>query len=582
MTLGSLFDGSGGFPLAGQMSGITPIWAAEVEPYPIAVTRSRFPHMVHLGSLTEVHGDKVQPVDVITFGSPCQDLSVAGKRAGIHDGKRSNLFFEAIRIIREMREATDGVYPAFAVWENVPGALSSNKGEDFRCVLEEFVGISAEISVPRPAGGRWSQSGEIVGDGYSVAWRQLDAQYWGVPQRRKRIYLVADFAGERAGEILFERESLRGHPAACGASWQGATADAAGSAGRSRGIECLNPWDCQSKRIYQPDGVYPTLPAMDSGGANNQGVLYALDSMSSNSMKSSNPHSGFHAETVAKTLQAGGVDPTCNQGGNVIVEPMYSMQCNGIDRPAICFKAGQGAKARSLGESETVTQTLGSEAGGNSVPAVCYDARGNGNGTCSPTLTGDHENRVTDYTAVTVYRSPKFGEYAADGIASTMAARDFKSSRDLVVEHHPVYGVDCRQATLDGEKTHTLQAKANGGQSLNCTPSVLMAGRPLRKYIMRRLTPLECCRLQGFPDGWGIPDHKDKLSDEELAFWQGVRDTCAVISGKPPKKYSAASLTKWYNSLHTDSAEYKMWGNGIALPCAAFVLAGIAEKLEGK
>lgn len=142
--------------------------------------------------------------------------------------------------------------------------------------------------------------------------------------------------------------------------------------------------------------------------------------------------------------------------------------------------------------------------------------------------------------AITVYRSPRIGEYAADGTASTMAARDFKSPRDLVVEHD----------------------------------------KPPRKYVIRRLTPLECCRLQGFPDGWGIPDHKDKLSDEELVFWQGVRDTCAGISGKPPKKYSAGSLTKWYNALHTDSAEYKMWGNGIALPCAAFVLAGIAEKLE--
>lgn len=465
-TLGSLFDGSGGFPLAGQLSGITPIWAAEVEPYPIAVTRSRFPWMMHLGSVTDVHGDKVQPVDVITFGSPCQDLSVAGKRAGIHDGRRSNLFFEAIRIIREMREATDGVYPTFAVWENVPGAFSSNQGEDFRCVLEEFVGISAEISVPRPAGGRWPQSGEIVGDGYSIAWRQLDAQYWGVPQRRKRIYLVSDFAGGRAGEVLFERESLRGHPAAGGAPGQGTAADAAGSTEGSRGIECLNPWDCQSKRIYQPDGVYPTLPAMDNGGANSQAVL--------------------------------------------------------------------------------------------------YDARGNGDGVLCPTLTGDHENRVTDYTAITVYRSPKFGEYVADGTVSTMAARDFKS----------------RNAVLDEEKTHTLQAKANGGQSLNCTPSVLTSGKPPRRYIIRRLTPLECCRLQGFPDGWGIPDHKDKLSDEELAFWQGVRDTCAGISGKPPKKYNAGALTKWYNSLHTDSAEYKMWGNGIALPCAAFVLAGIAEKLE--
>lgn len=193
------------------------------------------------------------------------------------------------------------------------------------------------------------------------------------------------------------------------------------------------------------------------------------------------------------------------------------------------------------------------------------------------TLTGDHENRVTDYTTIAAYRSQKFGEYAADGTASTMAARDCKSPRDLVVEHPPTYGVDC--AALDEEKTHTLQAKANGGQSLNCTPSVLTSGKPPRKYSIRRLTPLECCRLQGFPDGWGVPAHKDRLSDEELAFWQGVRDTCSLIAGKPSKKYSAETLTKWYNALHTDSAEYKMWGNGIALPCAAFVLGGVAEAL---
>lgn len=243
MTLGSLFDGSGGFPLAGVLSGIRPVWAAEVEPYPIAVTRSRFPMMQHLGSVTEVHGDKVQPVDVITFGSPCQDLSVAGKRAGIHEGQRSNLFFEAIRIIKEMRAATNGRYPTFAVWENVPGAFSSNQGEDFRCVLQEFIKICGNGTIPRPDKGKWKSAGEVVGDGYSVAWRQLDAQYWGVPQRRKRIYLVADFAGGRAGEILFERESLRGHHAACGATRQGAAADATGSAGRSRGIGGLNPWD---------------------------------------------------------------------------------------------------------------------------------------------------------------------------------------------------------------------------------------------------------------------------------------------------------------------------------------------------
>ena len=313
---------------------------------------------------------------------------------------------------------------------------------------------------------------------------------------------------------------------------------------------------------------------------NNQAVLYALDSMSSNSMKSSNPHSGFHAETIAKTLQAGGVDPTCNQGGNVIVEPVYALQGNGIDRPAICFKAGQGAKARSLGLSERVSPTLNSEAGGNAVPSVCFDARGNGDGMHCPTLTGDHENRVTDYTAITAYRNPKFGECVADGTASTMAARDFKSPRDLVVEHPPAYGVDCRNAALDEEKTHTLQAKASGGQSLNCTPSVLMDGRPPRKYIIRRLTPTECARLQGFPDGWGHIVKKQSFTSDEYKFWLNVRNIHAAINGKTVKDYTEAQMVKWYNKLHTDSAEYKMWGNGIALPPALYCMQGILDALN--
>lgn len=145
--MGSLFDGSGGFPLAATMAGIEPVWASEIEPYPIAVTRSRFPNMKHLGSVTGIHGDMIEPVDVITFGSPCQDLSVAGKRAGIHDGERSSLFFEAIRIIGEMRRATNGAYPTFAVWENVPGAFSSNRGDDFRCVIQAFAEINNEGGV---------------------------------------------------------------------------------------------------------------------------------------------------------------------------------------------------------------------------------------------------------------------------------------------------------------------------------------------------------------------------------------------------------------------------------------------------
>ena len=476
-TLGSLFDGSGGFPLAGALSGITPLWASEIEPYPIAVTTSRFPQMKHLRNVAEVDGRKIPPVDVITFGSPCQDMSVAGKRAGMkHAGKgddattRSGLFYEAIRIIREMREATNGKYPAFAIWENVPGAFSSNKGEDFRCVLEEFAKIcEGGCSIPRPAGGKWNHAGEIVGNGFSIAWRLCDAQYWGVPQRRKRIYLVADFAGRRAGKILFERESVRRNSAKSGATGQDAAEDATGSAGGN----------CTAGRV-------------------------------------------------------------------------------------MCFKPGQGAKARTIGASEATAPTLASEAGGNAVPGicypnvfhtltahnsrnpesaqkpncVCYDARGNGDGACCPTLTGDHENRVTDYTAVCVM---------AHG----------QSNAEIMQNLCP---------------------------TLNCNheqPIATYGGKPPRKYIIRRLTPLECCRLQGFPDGWGVPDYKENMADEELAFWQKVRDTHAAVNGKPIKAYTAEATVKWYNSLHTDSAEYKMWGNGIALPNAAYVLAGVAEALAG-
>lgn len=210
MKLGSLFDGSGGFPLAGALFGIEPVWASEIEPFPIRVTKQRFPSMKHLGSVTEVHGDQVEPVDIITFGSPCQDLSVAGKQKGIHDGERSNLFFEAIRIIGEMRNGTSNQYPRFAVWENVPGAFSSNGGADFQAVLQAFCDVCEEgqLSVPQPQGGRWKPAGCIVGNGFSVAWRIYDAQFWGVPQRRKRIYLIADFRSERAGEILFESECV--------------------------------------------------------------------------------------------------------------------------------------------------------------------------------------------------------------------------------------------------------------------------------------------------------------------------------------------------------------------------------------
>lgn len=207
LTLGSLFDGIGGFCLGAIMTGgIKPLWAAEIEPNCISITRHQLKDIMHVGSVTELKGNEIQPVDIITFGSPCQDLSIAGQRKGLK-GNRSGLFLEAIRIIDEMRLATNGKYPTFIIWENVPGAFSSNNGEDFRTVLKKIT----KTDIPKPASGGWAAAGMVRGGEVDAAWRVLDAQYWGVPQRRKRIYLVGDFGGQRAGEILFKSESLLGY-----------------------------------------------------------------------------------------------------------------------------------------------------------------------------------------------------------------------------------------------------------------------------------------------------------------------------------------------------------------------------------
>ena len=239
LTMGSLFDGIGGFPISAIRNGITPIWASEIEAFPIEVTQMRFPDMVHVGDITKLDGATLPPVDIICGGSPCQDLSVAGARAGLA-GARSGLFVEQCRIVKEMRDA-DGrngraalfVRPRFMVWENVPGAFSSgeSKGEDFRIVLEEIVRIKApSIHVPRPDSGRWESAGRILlGDVFSLAWRCLDAQYWGVAQRRKRIFLVADFAGLSAPKILFEQDRLLGNPASGEGARERASISAQGS-----------------------------------------------------------------------------------------------------------------------------------------------------------------------------------------------------------------------------------------------------------------------------------------------------------------------------------------------------------------
>ena len=286
--------------------------------------------MKHLGDITKIHGDKIEPVDCITFGSPCQDLSIAGRRAGLA-GERSGLFVEAVRIIKEMRSSTNGMYPTFAIWENVPGAFSSNGGEDFRAVLEELARVEQpDVTIPRPSrgGGRWSKAGAITGNGWSLAWRQLDAQYWGVSQRRKRIALVADFGGQRAGEILFERESVQGNPDEGIPPWKSVTGIAQNcTAGNDRvvgnGCYCIagNVVDrsetAGANGVGATENVSYTLNTVDR-----HAVAYSFDSLASNSMKSSNPYSGCREVELARTLDTSIPDPSKNQGGIAIVEPV--------------------------------------------------------------------------------------------------------------------------------------------------------------------------------------------------------------------------------------------------------------------
>ncbi|MEG0471355.1 MAG: DNA cytosine methyltransferase [Solibacillus sp.] len=490
MKLGSLFDGSGGFPLAGTMCGITPAWASEIEPFPVAVTTNRFPNMKHLGDITNINGAEIEPVDIITFGSPCQGLSVAGLQKGLGD-ERSCLFLEAIRIIKEMRTATNGKYPTYAVWENVPGAFSSNKGEDFRTVLKEFCKIKApNMSMPIPnkrkSGGlEWRNAGGIVGNGYSLAWRVLNAQFWGVPQRRKRIFLVADFAGERAGKILFERQGLSRNFTQSENEGQGAA-------------------------TITKNGVI---------GASGNAIEYSFNSLSSNSMKSKNPHSGCNVVEIAKCLDTTYPCPSKNQGGIAIVQSVAT----GID-------------AYNLTTSGDVAATLTANSGisaTHSGPMVIYDARGNGTGDICPTITGDHNGHISDYTAIciagnTIDRKPQNG---GNGGGSQ---EDISYTLNTVDRH----AVCFEQQAYDKytETDISANSKACGGNHGGGSETLVCESK--YRYIIRRLTPLECCRLQGFPDWW-----------------------CSDIP-------------------HSDSAEYKMWGNGVALPCVLYVLEGIANELK--
>ena len=565
MKLGSLFDGSGGFPLAGSLCGIEPVWAAEVEPYPIAVTRSRFPNMKHLGSVTDVHGAEVEPVDIITFGSPCQDLSVAGKRAGLkHEANgdeettRSGLFMEAVRIIKEMREATNGECPTFAVWENVPGAFSSNKGEDFRTVLEELIKIVEPTAVmPAVPKNGWPYADSYCGNGWSLAYRTYDAQYWGVPQRRRRIYLVLDLRGQRAGKVSFEREGLRGNFATFKTAGQGTAGDAADRSGAD---------DCEGECVGFPLGFRPeniriyeeTATTICNGTRPGfcNGVIVSYDT-------GENGGNGVQSVCIKECLPFDTTQVTSPQNG---CNPKWGDPCHPL--------AAQGHPP--------------------TVICKCYDARGNGDGQTVSTLTGDHENRITDYTSVVCMATQQGGAEIMENLCPTITASAGMSGNnqpvvcmahgqanaEILEDKSPCLNCNHEQPIIFDKEAYNSGVNANGGHYIaeGGPAQTLRTSAPpgvCVQYIVRRLTPTECARLQGFPDDWGHPDHKEDFTDEEYRFWLDVRNTHAAINGKPQKDYNKAQMLTWYNKLHTDSSEYKMWGNGISLPTAMYVMQGI-------
>lgn len=530
--------------------------------------------MVHLGDITKMSGYTIPPVDVVTFGSPCQDLSIAGKRAGMA-GERSGLFSEAVRIIREMRYATFGAYPKYAVWENVPGAFSSNKGEDFHAVLQSLCRvIDPDAVIPRPTDARgikWPRAGAILADHYSLAWRAMDAQHWGVPQRRLRISLVLDLTGGRAGEILFEPESLRGHFAPGITPGQAAPVVVGGcteDANRAFTLKIRSGCEGGGKGALVQIEKSATLSTLQDQTlfVAEPPKAYSFDSLASNSMKSSNPHSGCREVEIAKTLDTSPPDPAKNQGGIAIVEPTFCIQGNTIDRADTAGANGTGVKedvcytlntidrpavafaldCRNMTANEELSATLqAKDNGGQSLNYInpvaeplIYDARGNGDGITSPTMTGDHNSRVTDYTAITLQ---------GDTVAGALLARDYKGpgradSLGRVIAQ-PV-GADLYNGTLTGDKAATLTT-ATGQGGANTGPSVI---EKIIRWIVRRLTPTECERLQGYPDGW-----------TDLGEWVDSK-------GKTHKD--------------ADTPRYKALGNSIALPQWYYVLGGISDRLS--
>ncbi len=591
LTLGSLFDGSGGFPLGGLLSGITPVWASEIEPFPIRVTTKRLPFMKHYGDVSRMDGRKIEPVDIITFGSPCQNMSIAGRREGL-DGSRSSLFYEAVRIVKEMRCATDGRYPRYIVWENVPGAFSSNKGADFQSVLEEICSVKGyEIDPARPE--RWANAGEIVADDFSLAWRVFDAQYWGVPQRRKRIYLVADFAGGGAGKILFESEGVSGYTPQGFRPWQGVAGAFAEGAGAS-GCVCLN--DQGGSRIDVTEDVAATLRAENHGhppcvmgaagfctehSAQARGIGYGEET--SPTLRAGTVPAAVYENHSQDTRYIGPLEtaPTVNatygMGGNnqpFVVETPKTLKirsgCEGGGKGALI----QDNKSATLGCNNDQTLFVPKVYGicskdSNAMKSEnpksgfyeaetsrCLDANG-GNPTCNQ-----------GGMAVVALQGSMIGRADKNGPQGSGVNEDVSFTLDVVDRHAVAY------CMTTGTYTQTLEEQSPTLMARDYKdPPVVNETEP--EYIVRRLTPTECARLQGFPDWWCAGLGTDEPTEDEIEFWTEVFEIHRSVMGTSSKPKSRNQIVKWLKNPHSDSAEYKMWGNGVALPNVYFVLSGI-------
>ena len=553
LTLGSLFDGSGGFPLGGLLAGITPVWASEIEPFPIRVTTKRLPFMKHYGDISQMDGGKIEPVDIITFGSPCTDMSIAGRRAGL-DGKQSSLFYQAIRIIQEMREATHGRYPRYIVWENVPGAFSSNKGEDFKAVLEAVIGIKEPgAQVPMPEKNLWPYADLYMGEQWSVAYRTLDAQHWGVPQRRRRIFLVADFAGWGAGQVLFESEGLSGYSAEGFRAWQRAAGDSAVGAGAA-GV-CLN--DQGGSCMDVSSEVAATLRAENHGHP--PCVLDAAGFCTEHSADSRGI--GFEQER-APTLRAG------------VVPAAIALESHPID---------SRIKIADDGTIQTLTSRMGT--GGMNVPLVLKIRSGCEGGGKGPLIQEDRSATLSCNNDQTLFEPVPFGicsDQSKAMLSDNPHAGIYKAQTSRTLDTgggNP----GCNQggiAVVAREKSYAMTMNSYVQVEEEKTPALL--SRDYKDptavnsgYTVRRLTPTECARLQGFPDWWCSGLDTPEPTGEDIAFWTEVWETHRRLCNPSVKPKTERQIVKWLRSPHSDAAEYKMWGNGVALPCVWFVLSGI-------